>query len=223
MNVRRWIANRKTVQRRHRIAVILSCWKRYIERKHSREKVSDIRLRVQQVAANVDDGKRIINRLIVALAEQRNMKSASGILHLLLLDLLVKFENKIQTRIKIGSRFPPMIFYTPKEIGGLGVPWESEFIDSQRVRAEYALKRFYKDEAISSPAALRALDVLYKKDVELEFGPVSFANGEHKSPKFLALNAFGQVPAFEHGDLSLFTTRDTTTNQVGAIEQQNNL
>jgi hypothetical protein len=41
-------------------------------------------------------------------------------------DLLVKCENKIQTRIKIGlnskmpSRFPPVVFYTPKEIGGLG-------------------------------------------------------------------------------------------------------
>ncbi|KAL2463063.1 Pre-mRNA-proCES [Forsythia ovata] len=110
-----------------------------------------------------------------------------------LLDLLVKCENKIQTRIKIGlnskmpSRFPPVIFYTPKEIGGLGMlsmghilipqsdlryskqtdvgvthfrsgmsheedqlipnlyryiqPWESEFVDSQRVWAEYALKR----------------------------------------------------------------------------------
>ncbi|GJU37912.1 pre-mRNA-processing-splicing factor 8A, partial [Tanacetum coccineum] len=187
-----------------------------------------------------------------------------------LLDLLVKFENKIQTRIKIGSRFPPAIFYTPKEIGGLGVPWESEFIDSQRVRAEYALKSrdrenlvdtyrpqyrnrglltkkvinllkhveggildlnnatqsldvllVYKDEAISSPAALHALAALYKKDGELEFGLVSFANSEHKSPKFLALNAFGHVPTFEYGDLSLFATTDTTTNQVGAIEQQN--
>ncbi|KAL4423860.1 hypothetical protein ABPG75_001161 [Micractinium tetrahymenae] len=110
-----------------------------------------------------------------------------------LLDLLVKCENKIQTRIKIGlnskmpSRFPPVVFYSPKEIGGLGMlsmghilipqsdlrysqqtdlgvthfragmsheedqlipnlyryiqPWESEFIDSQRVWAEYALKR----------------------------------------------------------------------------------
>ena len=110
-----------------------------------------------------------------------------------LLDLLVKSENKIQTRIKIGlnskmpSRFPPVVFYTPKELGGLGMlsmghiliptsdlrwskqtetgithfrsgmsheddqtipnlyryiqPWESEFIDSQRVWAEYALKR----------------------------------------------------------------------------------
>eukprot|EP00735_Rhodelphis_limneticus_P013308 TRINITY_DN692_c0_g1::TRINITY_DN692_c0_g1_i1::g.28748::m.28748 TRINITY_DN692_c0_g1::TRINITY_DN692_c0_g1_i1::g.28748 ORF type:complete len:2358 (+),score=811.76,sp/Q99PV0/PRP8_MOUSE/82.36/0.0,PROCN/PF08083.6/1.3e-219,PRP8_domainIV/PF12134.3/8.5e-126,U6-snRNA_bdg/PF10596.4/8.9e-94,PRO8NT/PF08082.6/6.6e-81,U5_2-snRNA_bdg/PF10597.4/3.6e-69,PROCT/PF08084.6/1.3e+04,PROCT/PF08084.6/1.4e-48,RRM_4/PF10598.4/1.8e-44,JAB/PF01398.16/9.6e-08,Lipocalin_3/PF12702.2/0.43 TRINITY_DN692_c0_g1_i1:123-7076(+) len=111
-----------------------------------------------------------------------------------LLDLLVKCENKIQTRIKIGlnskmpSRFPPVVFYTPKELGGLGMlsmghvlipqsdlryskqtemagtthfrsgmshdqdqlipnlfryiqPWESEFIDSQRVWADYAVKR----------------------------------------------------------------------------------
>ena len=110
-----------------------------------------------------------------------------------LLDLLVKCENKMQTRIKIGlnskmpSRFPPVLFYTPKELGGLGMlsmghvlipqsdlryskqtdagvthfrsgmsheedqlipnlyryiqPWEAEFVDSQRVWAEYALKR----------------------------------------------------------------------------------
>ncbi|KAL2919271.1 pre-mRNA-splicing factor 8 [Polyrhizophydium stewartii] len=110
-----------------------------------------------------------------------------------MLDLLVKCENKIQTRIKIGlnskmpTRFPPVLFYCPKELGGLGMlsmghvlipqsdlrwskqtdlgithfrsgmshdenqtipnlyryiqPWESEFIDSQRVWAEYALKR----------------------------------------------------------------------------------
>ena len=110
-----------------------------------------------------------------------------------LLDLLVKCESKIQTRIKIGlnskmpSRFPPVVFYSPKEIGGLGMlsmghilipqsdlryagqtdlgathfragmtheegaliptlyryiqPWEAEFVDSQRVWAEYALKR----------------------------------------------------------------------------------
>ncbi len=111
-----------------------------------------------------------------------------------MLDLLVKCENKIQTRVKIGlnskmpTRFPPVVFYTPKELGGLGMlsmghvlipqsdlryakqssivgtthfrsgmsheegqlipnlyryiqPWESEFIDSQRVWAEYALKR----------------------------------------------------------------------------------
>ncbi|ANB13964.1 U4/U6-U5 snRNP complex component PRP8 [Sugiyamaella lignohabitans] len=110
-----------------------------------------------------------------------------------LLDTLVKCETKIQTRVKIGlnskmpSRFPPAVFYTPKELGGLGMlsashiliptsdlrwskqtdtgithfrsgmthqddqlipnifryiaSWESEFIDSQNVWAEYAMKR----------------------------------------------------------------------------------
>ena len=44
-----------------------------------------------------------------------------------MLDALVRAENKIQTRIKIGlntkmpSRFPPVVFYTPKELGGLGM------------------------------------------------------------------------------------------------------
>ena len=44
-----------------------------------------------------------------------------------LLDLLVKCETKIQTRVKIGlnskmpSRFPPVVFYCPKELGGLGM------------------------------------------------------------------------------------------------------
>ena len=125
-----------------------------------------------------------------------------------LLDLLVKCENKIQTRIKIGlnskmpSRFPPVVFYTPKELGGLGMlsmghilipqsdlnyskqtdtgithfragmsheedqmipnlyryiqSWESEFLDSQRVWAEYALKR---QEAASQNRRLMVNDL----------------------------------------------------------------
>jgi pre-mRNA-processing factor 8 len=125
-----------------------------------------------------------------------------------LLDLLVKCENKVQTRVKIGlnskmpSRFPPVVFYSPKEIGGLGMlsmghilipqsdlrysketelsvtqfragmsheedqlipnlyryiqPWESEFQDSQRVWAEYALKR---QEALSQNRRLTLNDL----------------------------------------------------------------
>nr|XP_043620393.1 abnormal spindle-like microcephaly-associated protein [Erigeron canadensis] len=80
-NVRGWIARRATAQRRHRIAVIQSYWKGYVERKHARGKLSDIRLRVQMAAVNVDDGMRIINRLIAALSELKNTKSVSGILH----------------------------------------------------------------------------------------------------------------------------------------------
>ncbi|GMM59078.1 U4/U6-U5 snRNP complex subunit [Maudiozyma humilis] len=110
-----------------------------------------------------------------------------------LLDILVKSETKIQNRVKLGlnskmpTRFPPAVFYTPKELGGLGMisashilipasdlswskqtdtgithfragmtheddkaiptifryitTWENEFLDSQRVWAEYAAKR----------------------------------------------------------------------------------
>ena len=125
-----------------------------------------------------------------------------------ILDALVKCENKMQTRIKIGlnskmpSRFPPVVFYTPKELGGLGMlsmghilipqsdlryckqtdcgithyrsgmtheeeqlipnlyryiqSWESEFIDSQRVWSEYALKR---QEAIAQNRRLNLEDL----------------------------------------------------------------
>eukprot|EP00835_Amoeboradix_gromovi_P001880 NODE_96_length_21330_cov_0.419858.p1 type:complete len:2207 gc:universal NODE_96_length_21330_cov_0.419858:801-7421(+) len=44
-----------------------------------------------------------------------------------LLDLLIKSENRVQNRIKMGlnskmpNRFPPVVFYTPKELGGLGM------------------------------------------------------------------------------------------------------
>ena len=44
-----------------------------------------------------------------------------------LLNIIVKSENKIQNRIKAGinskmpSRFPPCVFYAPKELGGLGM------------------------------------------------------------------------------------------------------
>ena len=125
-----------------------------------------------------------------------------------LLDLLVKCETKMQTRIKIGlnskmpSRFPPTVFYTPKELGGLGMlsmghvlipqadrrwgketsletshfragmsheegamipnlfrylqTWEAEFIDSQRVWSEYAMKR---DEAAAQNRRLSQEDL----------------------------------------------------------------
>ncbi|QLQ77845.1 hypothetical protein HG537_0A00920 [Torulaspora globosa] len=44
-----------------------------------------------------------------------------------LLDVLVKSETRIQNRVKLGlnskmpTRFPPAVFYTPKELGGLGM------------------------------------------------------------------------------------------------------
>lgn len=44
-----------------------------------------------------------------------------------LLDVLVKSENKVQMRVKMSlnskmpDRFPPVVFYTPKELGGMGM------------------------------------------------------------------------------------------------------
>ena len=136
---------------------------------------------------------KIINKFNTALISLMTYYREAVVHTQELLDLLVKCENKLQTRIKIGlnskmpSRFPPVVFYCPKELGGLGMlsmghvlipqsdlrwssqtdsgithfrsgmshdedtviptlyryiqPWESEFIDSQRVWAEYALKR----------------------------------------------------------------------------------
>jgi glutathione S-transferase len=61
-----------------------------------------------------------------------------------------------------------------------------------------------------STATLRVLAVLHEKDVDFEFIPVDMGAGQHKSPAFLALNPFGQVPAFEDGDLKLFESRAIT-------------
>nr|XP_043619566.1 glutathione S-transferase PARB-like [Erigeron canadensis] len=63
---------------------------------------------------------------------------------------------------------------------------------------------------IGSTSAFRALVGLVEKDIEFEFVPVSTATKEHKSPNFLALHPFGQVPAFQDGDLTLFESRAIT-------------
>ncbi|KAM5563983.1 glutathione S-transferase [Rosa sericea] len=61
-----------------------------------------------------------------------------------------------------------------------------------------------------STAAARVLATLYEKEVEFEFVPIDMKAGEHKKESFLALNPFGQVPAFEDGDLQLFESRAIT-------------
>ncbi|GLT83252.1 hypothetical protein SLE2022_015520 [Rubroshorea leprosula] len=79
-HIRGWIARRKACRERHRVVVVQSFWKGYLARKESRQ-LQDLRLRVQKSAANVDDSKRIINRLLSALSELLSMRSVSGILH----------------------------------------------------------------------------------------------------------------------------------------------
>ncbi|KAB1202932.1 Glutathione S-transferase [Morella rubra] len=61
-----------------------------------------------------------------------------------------------------------------------------------------------------STATTRVLVTLYEKEVEFEFVPIDMRAGEHKKDSFLAINPFGQVPAFEDGDLKLFESRAIT-------------
>ncbi|KAK3415550.1 hypothetical protein EUGRSUZ_H01169 [Eucalyptus grandis] len=63
---------------------------------------------------------------------------------------------------------------------------------------------------VASTATMRVFATLYEKDLEFEFVPVDLRAGEHKKEPFLALNPFGQVPAFEDGDLKLFESRAIT-------------
>jgi len=61
-----------------------------------------------------------------------------------------------------------------------------------------------------SIAAMRVLAALYEKDLDFELVPVDLSKGEHKMEAFIARNPFGQVPAFEDGDLNLFESRAIT-------------
>ncbi|KAL4377557.1 hypothetical protein GQ457_02G002810 [Hibiscus cannabinus] len=61
-----------------------------------------------------------------------------------------------------------------------------------------------------STAVQRVVACLYEKEVDFQFVPINMAAGEHKSESYLALNPFGQVPAFEDGDLKLFESRAVT-------------
>ncbi|KAF8015082.1 hypothetical protein BT93_H0775 [Corymbia citriodora subsp. variegata] len=61
--------------------------------------------------------------------------------------------------------------------------------------------------SVLSTATMRVFAALYEKDLEFEFVPVDLRAGEHKKEHFLALNPFGQIPAFEDGDLKLFESR----------------
>ncbi|XP_074570171.1 putative glutathione S-transferase GSTF1 [Curcuma longa] len=60
---------------------------------------------------------------------------------------------------------------------------------------------------VMSTAATRVVLCLEEVGAEYERVHVDMATGEHKSPAHLARNPFGQVPAFQDGDLVLFESR----------------
>ena len=84
----------------------------------------------------------------------------------------MRCENKVQNRIKMGlnskmpSRFPPVVFYSPKELGGLGwLPWSSRCEDlapfsPQSAIAPRIFLRFSLHEVLVRLSSLLALVAL---------------------------------------------------------------
>ncbi|KAG6482796.1 probable glutathione S-transferase GSTF1 [Zingiber officinale] len=58
-----------------------------------------------------------------------------------------------------------------------------------------------------STASIRVILCLEEVGAEYERVNIDMATGEHKSPAHVAKNPFGQVPAFQDGDLVLFESR----------------
>ncbi|KAL2155807.1 hypothetical protein VTH82DRAFT_549 [Thermothelomyces myriococcoides] len=199
-----------------------------------------------------------------------------------LLDTIVKCETKIQTRVKIGlnskmpSRFPPAVFYTPKELGGLGmisgshilipasdkrwskqtdvgvthyragmsheeetlipnifryiVPWEAEFIDSQRVWTEYSQKRLeanqqnrrltLEDLEDSWDRGLPRINTLFQKDRStLSFDKGFRARAEFKIYQLMKSNPFWWTSPRHDGKLwNLNAYRTDVIQALGGVE-----
>lgn len=199
-----------------------------------------------------------------------------------LLDTIVKCETKIQTRVKIGlnskmpSRFPPAVFYTPKELGGLGmisgshilipasdkrwskqtdtgvthyragmthdeetlipnifryiIPWEAEFIDSQRVWTEYSQKRqeanqqnrrlTLEDLEDSWDRGLPRINTLFQKDRStLSFDKGYRARSEFKIYQLMRSNPFWWTSQRHDGKLwNLNAYRTDVIQALGGVE-----
>ncbi|KAJ5751874.1 hypothetical protein N7520_008791 [Penicillium odoratum] len=199
-----------------------------------------------------------------------------------LLDTIVKCETKIQTRVKIGlnskmpSRFPPAVFYTPKELGGLGmisgshiliptsdkrwskqtdtgithfragmshdeetlipnifryiIPWEAEFIDSQRVWMEYSQKRMeaqqqnrrltLEDLEDSWDRGLPRINTLFQKDRStLSFDKGFRLRAEFKQYQLMKSNPFWWTSQRHDGKLwNLNAYRTDVIQALGGVE-----
>ncbi|KAH7655001.1 Glutathione transferase protein [Dioscorea alata] len=61
-----------------------------------------------------------------------------------------------------------------------------------------------------STCTARVKAVLEELNLKYELIPINFNTGEHKQPPHIHRNPFGQVPAFEDGDLTLFESRAIT-------------
>ncbi|KAJ6723449.1 GLUTATHIONE S-TRANSFERASE RHO [Salix koriyanagi] len=62
-----------------------------------------------------------------------------------------------------------------------------------------------------STCTSRVLTCLHEKDLDFELVLVDLFAGEHKQPPFLVKNPFGQIPALEDDDLTVFESRAITS------------
>ncbi|VVB12156.1 unnamed protein product [Arabis nemorensis] len=93
--IRGLLARRRTSMERHYIVMIQSHWRGYLTRKASKAQVLELRVRMQTSAANIDDKKRLINKLLSALSELLSMKKVHNILHICeILDSATKYSDK---------------------------------------------------------------------------------------------------------------------------------
>ncbi|KAJ1291122.1 hypothetical protein BS78_02G294300 [Paspalum vaginatum] len=76
---RGWTARQAAIRTRKSITTIQSYVKAYLVRKASKEEVTHIRSRLQKSAAQVDDGLRLINRLVDALSQLRHCRCTHSI------------------------------------------------------------------------------------------------------------------------------------------------
>ncbi|KAM1955087.1 hypothetical protein ACFX16_024685 [Malus domestica] len=56
-------------------------------------------------------------------------------------------------------------------------------------------------------APKRVLVCFVEKEIEFETSPIDLFKGEHKSPEFLKLQPFGQIPVIQDGDYTLYESR----------------
>ncbi|XP_074307521.1 uncharacterized protein LOC141642588 [Silene latifolia] len=79
--IRGYLCRCRATKERQYAVIVQAHWKGYLARKRAKAQLIDLRLRIQKSAATVEDGMRIINRLIAALKELKSMTNVSGILH----------------------------------------------------------------------------------------------------------------------------------------------
>ncbi|KAI8290919.1 Pre-mRNA-processing-splicing factor 8 [Colletotrichum sp. SAR11_57] len=222
---------------------------------------------------------KIANKWNTALIALFTYYREAAVSTVTLLDTIVKCETKIQTRVKIGlnskmpSRFPPAVFYTPKELGGLGmisgshilipasdkrwskqtdtgvthyragmthdeetlipnifryiIPWEAEFIDSQRVWTEYSQKRMeanqqnrrltLEDLEDSWDRGLPRINTLFQKDRStLSFDKGFRARAEFKIYQLMKNNPFWWTS--QRHDGKLWNLNAYRTDVIQALE-----